>query len=676
MKRIVISTIVALFALSSVMAQEGRRFTINDLLKVRRVGDPQLSPDGRMVAFTINDIDKAANRGRTQIYLVPIMGGEPRQLTNDEHSSSSPRWSPVGDKLAFISARDGAPQIWMMDVSSGEIKKVTNISTGAGDPVWSPDGKMLAFSSDVYPECTTDACNKEREEAAENSKVKAHMVDRLLFRHWTAWKEGKRTHVFIVSSAGGEARDVTPGDFDAPPFSLGGPPEYAFSPDSKELAFSRNTDKVEATSTNSDLFIVPTSGGTPRRITVTKGADQSPQYSPDGRFIAYRSQLRPGYESDRWRLMLYDRRTKQSRSISEQLDSSVDSIAFTSDGQTIYFTAEEKGQHPFYSMQTNGGAIQKIMGDGFYDDLQVTRDGKNFVFSYNTADHPNEIYAFNEGSMTQLSHANDAFISQFKLQRAEEVMWTGGAGTKVSGLVVKPSNFSTKKRWPLLVLIHGGPQGAWSNNWGYRWNPQVFANAGYVVFMPNPRGSTGYGQRFVEEISGDWGGKAYTDIMNGVAYVISKGYVDRNNIGAAGGSFGGYMVDWIEGHNNDPRFRFKALVSHAGVYNLTSMFGVTEELWFPEWEFKGTPWTNPVMYERFSPHMYVRNFKTPLLVTHGEQDFRVPYGEGLQLFTALQLQGVESKLLFFPDEGHWILKPQNSELWYNTVLGWFDKHLK
>ncbi|HMF55685.1 MAG TPA: S9 family peptidase, partial [Pyrinomonadaceae bacterium] len=329
------------------------------------------------------------------------------------------------------------------------------------------------------------------------------------------------------------------------------------------------------------------------------------------------------------------------------------------------------------SISVDGGQPVKVV-DGYNDHIVLSSDGRTLVFLRSSIASPEEVYTANaDGSnMRQVTHTNDELMTGFNLRPAEEVTWTGAMGAKVSGWIVKPANFNANRRWPMVVLIHGGPQGAWNDNWGYRWNPEVFANAGYVVFTPNPRGSTGYGSRFMEDISGDWSGKVYTDIVNGVAHVISLGYVDRNHIGAAGGSYGGYMVDWIEGHNNDPRFQFKALVSHAGVYDLTSMYGATEELWFPEWEFHGTPWTNPEMYSRNSPHMFVRNFKTPLMVTHGEMDFRVPYTQGLELFTALQRQGIESRMLFFPDEGHWILKPQNSELWYTTVLQWFDKHLK
>ncbi len=679
MKRYFIVSIIGLLAFATFAYAQERRFTIDELLKVRRVGDSQVSPKGDLVAFTITDMSVTANKGTTQIYVVPLGAGEVRQLTNDEHSSASPRWSPDGEKLAFISARDGEDQIWTIDVSSGALKKITSLSTGAGDPVWSPDGNWLAFASDVYPECLSDACNQKRAEEKAQSKVKVHVATRLLYRHWKSWKDGTRSHIFVVSVNGGEARDLTPGDYDAPPFSLGGPTDYAFSPDSKELAVVSNHDKVEATSTNADVWIVSVRGGNPKNITAAnRGFDGSPQYSPDGRFIAYRSQATPGFESDRFRLMLYDRKSGTARSLSESLDSWVDEFTFAPNSQTIYLTAEERGKQPIYSVSVSGGPARKVVSDGFNSEPHLTKDGSTLVFSRSSMTTPNEVYRANiDGSgVTELSKANDTFISSFNLKPAEEVTWTGALGRKVAGWIIKPANFNARRKWPLVVLIHGGPQGAWNDNWGYRWNPQVWANNGYVVFTPNPRGSTGYGQQFVNEISGDWGGKVFTDISNGVAMVSGLPYVDRNRIGAAGASYGGYMIDWIEGHNSDPRFHYKVLVSHDGVYNLTSMTGVTEELWFTDWEFKGTPWTNPAMYDRWSPHKFVQNFKTPILIITNALDYRVPEGEGMQLFTAVQRMGVESKLLDFPDEGHWVLKPANSQFWHNTVLDWMDKHLK
>ncbi|HUK90979.1 MAG TPA: S9 family peptidase [Blastocatellia bacterium] len=654
-------------------------FTIEDLLRVKRVGDPQLSPDGNWVAYTIAETDKAANKRNTHIYLMPSRGGVSKKLTNGPASCSSPRWSRDGHRIAFVSAKDGVPQIWTMNTEGGDRRQVTGVSTGAGGPVWSPDGRWIAFTSDVYPECSTEDCNSKKARQADDSKVKAKVLTGLLFRHWDSWKDGKRTHILVVASSGGAWKDLTPGDYDAPPFSLGGPDDYAFSPDSKELAYASNTDKVGATSTNGDIFTVPVSGGEAHRLTgANHGDDRSPQYSPDGRYIAYRSQSRPGVESDRWVLKLYDRKSGEIRSLTDQLDSSVGTFVFSADGQRIFLVDEERTHQPVYSVAVNSGTLSKVVPDGFNDDLQVTPDGKGLVLTRQSLTAPMELFrvGIDGGATMQLTKTNDDLINSFKMTPGEDLEWEGGEGARVHGWLVKPANFTPTKKWPLIVLIHGGPQGAWEDSWSYRWNPQVFASAGYVVFAPNPRGSTGYGQKFEDEISGDWGGKVFTDIMNGVAYAASLPYVDRDRIGAAGASYGGYMIDWIEGHNDDPRFQFKVLVSHDGVYNLTSMYGATEELWFPEWEFKGTPWSNPELYAKWSPHLFAKNFKTPLLVVHSELDYRVPVAEGFQLYTTLQRQGVESKMLYFPDENHWVLKPLNSELWYETVLGWMDAHLK
>ena len=663
------------FIATSIATAQDRTYTIQDLLKVRRVGDPQISPDGTQVAFTVGDVNYDANRVVTQIYVVPLAGGSPKQLTDAQSSSTAPRWSPDGKKIAYVHSG----QLWTMDSDGDDKDQLTKISTGAAAPVWSPNGNWIAFTSDVYPDCKDDECNKTKDAQAEASKVKAHITTRLLFKHWDEWRDVKRTHVFVVSSKGGAARDLTPGDFDSPPYAASSGVDFSFSPDSQEIAYLRNPDKVEATSTNSDIYIVPLAGGTPKNITSNnRGYDAGPVYTKDGSTILYRSQATAGFEADRWRLMAYNRASGVSKELLRGFDEQVDELALSPDGN-VYFTAGERGKSPIFRVGIGGGPAQKVVPNVFATNLKVTPDGKKLVFASSSIASPAEVFSVNaDGTgVTPLTSVNSALLGSANLKTAEEVEWTGAMGRKIHGFIVKPNNFDASKKFPLVVLIHGGPQSAWNDNWGYRWNPQVFANAGYVVFAPNPRGSTGYGQQFVNEISGDWGGKAYVDIMNGVADVLRRNtYIDRNRIGAAGASYGGYMINWILGHNEDPRFRFKVLVSHDGVYNLTSMYGGTEELWFPEWEFKGTPWTNPTMYSRWSPHNFVSKFNTPILIIHGELDYRVPIGEGLQLFTAVQKRGVDSKLLVFPDEGHWVLKPQNSNLWFNTVLDWLDKYLQ
>jgi dipeptidyl aminopeptidase/acylaminoacyl peptidase len=680
MKRFVIAISVLVFALSSfaaiATAQETRRFTVEDLLKVRRVGDPQVSPNGKRVAFTIGDVNYDLNKVITQIYVMQIDGGGLKQLTNGAASSTTPRWSPEGKRIAFVT--DG--QVWTMEDDGDNKEKVTKISTSAAAPVWSPDGKWIAFTSEVYPDCSDDDCNKKKDEAAENSKVKAHIATRLLFRHWDEWRDVKRTHVFVVSSKGGTARDLTPGDFDSPPYAAASGVDFAFSPDSKELAYVRNPDKVEAISTNSDIYVLPLSGGAPKNITVSnRGYDVGPIYTRDGRSIIYRSQATAGFEADRWRLMSYNRMTGVSTEIAKKFDLQIEEIALSPDGNYAYFIAGERGRLPVFRVPLGGAEPQKMIPNVSASGLQITPDGKSLVFAHSTMAIPTEIYRadIDEGTTTPLTTANSVLMAPFGLRKAEEVEWTGALGKKIHGFIIKPPNFDPNRKYPLAVIIHGGPQSAFNDSWGYRWNPQVWVNSGYIAFLPNPRGSTGYGQQFVNEISADWGGKAYTDIMNGVADVLRRNsFIDKDRVGAAGASYGGYMINWIEGHNTDPRFRFKVLVSHDGVYNLESMYGATEELWFTDWEFKGTPWTNPMMYARWSPSKFVKNFKTPILIIHSELDYRVPFGEGLQLFTAAQRMGVDSKLLVFPDEGHWVLKPQNSQLWYHTVIDWMDKYLK
>jgi dipeptidyl aminopeptidase/acylaminoacyl peptidase len=676
MKRLIISVTVFLLVCATTASAQTRRFTIDDLLKIRRVGDPQVSPDGKHIAFTIGDVNFDANRIVTHINLIPISGGSMKQLTTGDSSATSPRWSPDGKKIAYTTGG----QIWVMDADGDDKEQITKIVTGAAGPVWSPDGKWIAFTSDVYPECRDEDCNKRKEDEAAKSKIKAHTTDRLLFRHWNEWRDVKRTHVFLVPSNGGQARDLTPGDFDAPPYAVAGDIDYAFSPDSQELAYLRNPDKVEAISTNSDIYIVPITGGAARNITArNRGYEDSPIYTDDGKYILYRSQATAGFEADRWRLMSYNRATGTSTELLRGFDVNVEDVVPSPDGNSIYFTAGERGGHPIYKVPTSGGVAQKILDNVFATNLNLTPDGKALVFASSSLARSVEVYQANaDGSgLEALTRVNVELTSRADLQEAEEIEWTGAVGKKVQGFVVKPLNFDPNRKYPLVVLIHGGPQSAWNDAWSYRWNPQVYADAGYVVFMPNPRGSLSFGQQFVNEISADWGGKVFIDLKNGVTDVLRRySFIDRSRLGAAGASYGGYMVDWILGHNNDPRFRFKALVSHAGVYNLTSMYGATEELWFPEWEFKGTPWTNRETYDKWSPHNFAKTFKTPMLVIHGELDYRVPIGEGFQLFAYLQRLGVPSKMLYFPDEGHWISKPANSQLWYRTFFEWLGKYLQ
>jgi len=651
----------------AVPAAAQQTFDVHALLKLSRVGDPQVSPDGKTVAFTVQTVDESANTKPTQIYIVPVAGGEPIRVTsagNNEH----PRWSPDSKQIAFISDRGGSSQVWIMAPDGTGARQVTSLSTEAGGVVWSPDGQNLVFTSEVFPECSDDGCNRAKLDEEKKSKVQARIYTGLLYRHWTRWQSKQRSHLFVIPEKGGTPKDLTPGDRDVPPFSLEGGDDYTVSPDGNELCFVMNTDPEPAMSTNPDLFVVPIAGGEPKRITTNPAADAAPAYSPDGKYLAWRAQLKPGYESDRWRLMVLERATGRLTNLTENSDRWVTGYSWSPDSARLFFTAEDRGRQNVQMVPvTGGGARNIISGNSYVDAIQLTPDGKTLVFTEQTGSRPSEIVTAQSGGQSRpLTHFNDALLAGFALPKLEE-FWVEGAGeTRVHSFLVKPHGFREGTRYPVLFLIHGGPQGAWGESWTYRWNAQVFAAAGFVVVMPNPRGSTGYGQKFTDEINLDWGGKPYEDIMAVADYVAKLPYVDADKMAAAGGSYGGYMADWLLGHTQ----RFKALVTHAGVFDLRSMFGETEELWFPFWEFSGAPWDNPDVYAKWSPSFYAKDFATPTLVVHGEKDFRVPFGQGLQAFTALQLRKVPSKLLLFPDEGHWVLKPQNTVLWYDTFIDW------
>jgi dipeptidyl aminopeptidase/acylaminoacyl peptidase len=686
----------------SSFAQSKRPFTFEDMMQLKRIGEPIVSPDGKWVGFAAVDVNLDENTRKTHLWIVPINGGEARRLTPATGAGEDRiRFSPDGKRVLFEATRDGASQIWVQNFDSatgaliGEPRKVTDISTEASGGLWSPDGKSILFVSEVYPDCKDDACNKQRDEEQAKSKVKAKIFTQLMYRHWNHYFNGKYSHLFLVSADGGVACDLTPGAHDVPPFSLGGQDQYVFSPDGKEVAYTSNLDELQATSTNSDVFIVPTAGGTPKKITTNPGSDGTPMYSPDGKYIAYRSQFRGGYESDRFRLMLYERATGKIIDLMPNFDRWVDSMSWSPDSKTIYFTAENEGQAPIYQINvTAANAWPEELVAGFNDSPTPTPDGKNLVFDRMSVMAPNEIYsaplmfpqcrmAFPPNAYSipdcllskaqPLTGLNDGVLSQIEMQPLESFWFNGAAKEKVQGFLVKPPNFDAGRKYPVKFLIHGGPEGAWGDDWSYRWNPELFAASGYVIVTINFHGSTGYGQKFIDAINGDWGGAPFHDLMLGLDYAEKTyPFIDKDRECALGASYGGYAINWLEGHT----MRFKCLVSHDGMFNTESAWGTTEELWFNEWEFKGTPWTNREMYRKWSPHLSATNFKTPLLVVHGQLDYRLDVSEGFQLFTTLQRLRIPSKMLYFPDEGHWVLKPQNSRLWYQTVNGWVDEWTK
>jgi len=671
--------VVFLTIVSSSHAQTPAKhpMTFSDLIQLHRVSGDAISQDGKWVAYSVSTPDLEANRGASNIWIVSTSGSDPVQVTQGGRDNS-PAWSPDGKTLAFLSARDGTSQVYLLSMQGGEAQKLTKLSTGADLFHWSPDGKTIAFTSSVYVDCKDDACNAKRDEEKEKSKIKARIYDRLLYRHWDHWSEGKRSHLFVTPADGSAAaRDLTPGaDYDVPPDERSGPGDFNFSPDSKEICFTAVTDKMEAISTNADLFLVPVAGGESKRITTQPGFDGNPVYSPDGRHIAYHAQLTAAYESDKWRVMLYDRQTGKNENLSESFDRSATDLAWSPDSKTIYFLAENETLQPVYAMEARAGATPRKVLDGFNAEFVLSADGKTLITTRTSLTLPNEVFAAADGSnLKQLTHANDAILARVEMNEPESFWFEGAEGTKVEAMLIRPPQFSTSQKYPLLVLLHGGPQTMWSNAWGYRWNAQVFSGAGYVTLMINRRGSTGFGQKFTDEITNDWGGKAYIDVMKGVdAAIVKYPFIDKSRLAAAGGSYGGYMADWLATHTD----RFKAIISHAGVYDKVSMYA-TEELWFEEHDLQGTPWSAPDNFKKWAPVTYageLAKYKTPTLVIAGERDYRVPYTQSLEFFNTLQRQGVPSKLMVFPDEGHWILKPQNAQIWYKTFLDWLAAYVK
>jgi len=673
--RLTVMLVLSFLLAATTVSQTRHALTFDDLISMGRISDPQVSPDGTTVVFVVTYYSKTENSSNSNLYLVSIDGGTIRQLTNSLRANNNPRWMPGGMAIAFVSTRDGESQIWTIPVNGGEAKKSSSISTEASGMIVSPDGRWFAFSSDVFPDCESDDCNEVRNAQLAKTKVKAKVFDRLPYRVWNYWKDGRRSHMFVMPATGGKAVDLTPGDFDTPPIDLGGRWDYDFSPDSKEIVFTRNTDPMVAISTNNDLFTVPVSGGAAKRITDNPANDSQPLYSPDGKYIAYRKMVRAGFEADRSRLVLYDRSTGTHVNLSEDFDYSVGDFCWTSDSKDLLFSADDKGNSTIFKIAVATRKVDVIMNKGYNHSFALTPDGKTIVFIKESIESPAELFRMDASgkNLKQLTRINADRVAKLEMNPLEDFWFTGAEGTKAHGWIIKPPGFKTAAKYPMIYLVHGGPQGQWGDQFHYRWSGQMFASRGYVVLMVNPRGSTGYGQKFTDEISRDWGGKVYVDLMNGLDHVIKTyPFIDGNRVAAAGASYGGYMMNWMAGHTD----RFRAIVSHDGVYNPKSMYGTTEELWFPEWEFGGTPYEHADLYERWSPLNSATNFKTPTLVVHGQLDYRVDVSEGFQFFTALQRRGVKSKMLYFPDEGHWVMKPANAELWYKTVLDWIDENTR
>lgn len=658
----------------SIIPQSKHAITIDDFWSMKRIGAYDISPDGKTIVFSLTSYSMESNKGNSDLYLINSDGTNLRVFKNSDNGESEPKFSPDGNKIAYIMNS----QIFVSDFDGKNEKQIANIFSGASGIEWSSDGKKILFVSSVYPDCTTQECSEQMDKQKEESKVKAIVFDQLMFKHFDGWRGEIRKHLFLLDVETGNFKDLNEGYLeDVPTLALGSSNDYNFSPDGTEIAFTMNPEFSTATSTNNEIYLLSLTEPTEAKlISTSKGVDCQPVYSPDGKYLAWTSMKRAGFESDKKDIILFERKSGKMQNLTEDFNRSVEEFIWTPDSRYIYFIAENEIYKSIYRLEVESGDIEIFHEENYNSNIAFNNDGSTLFYLKQRSNMPSEIYSLSTDGRNTLKQVT--FINKELLDNIEtnsvETFWSDGAdGTPVQSILIKPPFFDPEKKYPMVFLIHGGPQGSWSDNFHYRWNYQMFAAQGYVVVAPNPRGSTGYGQKFTDEISGDWGGKVYVDLMNAYDYAVANfSFIDKNNTFAAGASYGGYMINWIAGHTD----RFNALVSHAGPFNLESKYGTTEELWFPEWEFGGPPWEKREVYEKWSPHRYIQNCKTPVLITHGALDFRVTEDQAFQLFTSLQRLGVESNFLYFPDETHFVSKPQNSRLWWATVHDWFNKFKK
>ncbi|MBA3454627.1 MAG: S9 family peptidase [Deltaproteobacteria bacterium] len=671
--------VVSLLAITTPAAAKG--LTIDDMLAMQRVGSPVVSPDGKSVAFSVRDTDYEANRGRFDIWVATVDGATTRRLTTHAENDTDPQWSPDGKSLFFMSSRSGSSQVWRISLGGGEAEQITKLGTDINGYDLFPDGKRLVLAIDVWPGAKSLADSIKHDDDKAKSKVKARVYEQLLFRHWDQWEDGKYSHLFVwtppeLGGKANDARDLMPAQTtDAPTHPFGGMEEVDISPDGKTIAFIiRNSGKANAYQTNTDVFLVPVDGRTkPVNVTAdNKAYDFEPVFSPDGKSLALRQMKRPVFEADRERLSIIDLATRKTRVLTEAWDRSVGGIEWSADGRTIYTDTANVGNQSLFSIDVATGKEKLLVDKGTNTGSRVA--GDRLVFVRDTLKMPAELFTVKpDGSdMRQLTHFNDARLKKIQFGDYEQFSFKGAKGETVHGYVMKPAGY-TGGRAPVAMLIHGGPQGSFGDHWHYRWNPQAYAGRGYATIFIDFHGSTGYGQAFTDSISGDWGGAPYEDLMLGLDHALAKfNYLDKNRVVALGASYGGFMINWINGHTD----RFKALVCHDGNIDERLAYYDTEELWFPEWDHGGLPWEKPENYTKHNPIDHVKNWKTPTLVIHGGLDFRVVDTQGMSTFTALQRKGVPSKFIHFPDENHWVLKPQNSKLWHDEVLAWLDRWTK
>jgi dipeptidyl aminopeptidase/acylaminoacyl peptidase len=669
----------SLVSVSAVPSGQTHPFSIHDMLTMDRLSDPQVSPDSKWIVFTLRKTDLEANKGRTDLWLLGADGTGLRRLTSHPQGDSNPRWTPDSKSVFFISTRSDSAQVWRIRIDGGEARQVTDLPLDVGNLLISPDGKHIAFTMEVFPDCKTITQTKDKLDKIEQRKTTGRIYERIFVRHWDTWKDGRRSHLFVMPSAGGDPVDLMQGmDADTPSKPFGGPEEITFTPDSRGLIFSaRDVGRAEPWSTDFDLYLSPIDNSQPPACLTGENQawDTNPVFSPDGKTLAYLAMARPDYESDRFRIVLRPwPRGGRRRVLTENWDRSPSSFCFSADGKTIYATAANTGQRSLFKIDINTAAVRTIVKEGRISSPGIAAD--RIIFGLNNLQSPVELYSVKPdgGDIRQITNVNSEKIAASRMGEYEQFTFTGWNDEMVYCYVVKPVDFDPDKKYPVAFLIHGGPQGSFGNNFHYRWNPQAYAGAGYAAVMVDFHGSTGYGQAFTDSIRGDWGGKPLEDLQKGLTAALKRyPWMDPDRVGALGASFGGFMINWIAGNWSG---RFRCLVNHDGNIDERMAYFDTEELWFPEWDHLGTPWDNPAGYEKHNPVNFVKNWKTPMLVIHGALDFRVADTQGLGTFNALQRLGIPSKLLYFPDENHWVLKPANSILWHETVISWLNQWLK
>ena len=654
-------------------------YTVQDQVSLRRLLAFEVSPDGSRIAYTLRTTDLEANKGLIDLWLINADGSSPRQLTSDPAPDTDPIFSPDGKSIFFLSARGGSSQVWKLSLEGGEPVQVTRSPIDVDAYTMSRDGSMIAFAAETFVDCDTLDCTKKRLDEQAKSKASGRLYDSLFVRHWDTWKDGRRAHLFVTKTSGGAIVDVTKKlAADAPPKPFGGSEEFTFTADGKSLVFTaRDVGRTEAWSTDLDLFVTPVDGSkAPTKLTTTNRAtDTQPVFSPDGTQLAYLAMSRPGYEADKLRVIVRDWAKGTERSLTDAWDRSAGSLVWAKDGKTLYVTSDDLGQVALFGIDVASGQASRLFNQGSVSAVDAS-SGK-LIFALDSLLSPSDLMSLpldGKGTATQLTKVNADLLAGVKLGQPEQFSFTGANGDTVYGYVVKPADFDAKKKYPLAFLVHGGPQGSFGNHWHYRWNPQAYAGHGFVAVMIDFHGSTGYGQKFTDAINGDWGGKPLEDLQKGFAAAVSKyPFIDKDRACALGASYGGFMINWMAGNWNEP---WKCFVNHDGNLDETMAYYDTEELWFPEWEHGGTPWENKAGYAKHNPVDHVAKWKVPMLVVHGGKDFRVVDTQGLSTFTVLQRRGIPSKFLHFPDENHWVLKPANSVLWHETVLGWLDQWTK